>query len=264
MKPFFKFVASDQGDTLQIFDVIGLWGVQADDFAKRLAAIDGPSLVVEINSPGGDVFTGMTIYNLLKQSGKAIAVKVMGIAASAASVIAMAGDHIEMPSGTFMMIHNASTIDGGNAAQLRKAAELLDKIDDSAVALYARRTKLPESEIRTMLAAETWMEAEDAVRLGFATTLAGAVHAHATFDMKAAKLPPKVAAIFTSQREIEGLCAMAGRPHLAAKYLAAGKTIQQVRAALLPLVNGDADKRAAAATVPTNTIWTNRSQGRGK
>lgn len=108
MRPCFKFVAAtaDQPSVLSIYDEIGFWGVQAKDFISDLAKVSSKVLNVEINSPGGDVFAGLAIYNALKGSGKEIVVKVMGVAASAASLIAMAGDKIIMPKNTFMMIHN--------------------------------------------------------------------------------------------------------------------------------------------------------------
>ena len=91
---------------LSIFDDIGAYGVSAKSFLNDLGSVTQSSVDVEINSPGGDVFAGLAIYNGLRNSGKKINVKVLGLAASAASLIAMAGDTIEMPENSFMMIHN--------------------------------------------------------------------------------------------------------------------------------------------------------------
>ena len=107
MRPCFAFnAATDTEATLEIYDEIGFWGVQAKEFITQLKGVKAPVLNVEISSPGGDVFAGIAIYNALKASGKEIVVKVMGMAASAASLIAMAGDKIVMPKNSFMMIHN--------------------------------------------------------------------------------------------------------------------------------------------------------------
>ena len=96
---------------------------------------------MEINSPGGDVFAGLAIYNALKGSGKEIVVKVMGVAASAASLIAMAGDKIVMPKNTFLMVHNPWSVAMGNAEELRQTADTLDKIGESLKATYAANQK---------------------------------------------------------------------------------------------------------------------------
>lgn len=192
----FKLAEDDSPSTLSIFDEIGFWGVQAKDFIRDLRAVKSKVLNVEINSPGGDVFAGLAIYNALKSSGKEIVVRVMGVAASAASLIAMAGDKIIMPKNTFMMIHNPWSFATGNADALRETADTLEKIGFSLRATYARRTKMSEEDLEPLLAKDTWMTAEEALGLGFATEVVDEVTAQAKFDVARADLPQAVAALF--------------------------------------------------------------------
>src|SRR5690606_35769460 len=123
---------------------------------------------VRINSPGGDVFAGVSIMNMLKDREGEVTGIVDGLAASIASVIAMAGDKVIMNTGSMMMIHNAWSMAVGDSNELRKLADQLDKIGDSIIDVYATRTGLSKDELKAMLDAETWMGAEEAVELGFA------------------------------------------------------------------------------------------------
>ncbi len=201
MRPCFAFTpaaSADAPDTLAIFDEIGFWGVQAKDFVADLRNVKSKTLNVEINSPGGDVFAGLAIYNALKSSGKEIVVKVMGVAASAASLIAMAGDKIVMPKNTFMMVHNPWSFAVGNADELREQANVLDKIGDSLLQTYVSRTGKSEDEIAPLLAKDTWLTANEALELGFATEVVDEVKANAKFDMARADLPESVKLVFAS------------------------------------------------------------------
>lgn len=197
MKTWYKFqaaAAEGQSQTVSIHDDIGGWGVSAKMFLDDLRKVATPEVNVEINSPGGDVFAGLAIYNGLRNSGKKVNVKVLGIAASAASLVAMAGDTIEMPENTFMMIHNPWTFAAGDAEDLREQADLLDKIGDSLASTYARRTGKSAEEIQTLLAAETWFTAQEAVDAGFATAVTPAFAAQASFDVD--RLPENVRSVF--------------------------------------------------------------------
>lgn len=149
--------------------------VTSGSIVERLSEYpDAERIDLFINSPGGDVFEGLAIYNTLKDHPAPVHVSVRGLAASAASYIAMAGDHIQMGAGTFMMIHNAWTWMGGNAQELRKQAALLDKIDSSIAGLYAKRSGRDIKQFEKAMAAETWYTAEDAVTNGLADRVAGA------------------------------------------------------------------------------------------
>jgi ATP-dependent Clp endopeptidase proteolytic subunit ClpP len=204
MRPCFAFtniaaasetVAAD----LDIFDEIGFWGVQAKDFKDsldKLVKAGTKTVNVAINSPGGDVFAGLAIFNSLRASGMEIVVKVMGVAASAASLIAMAGDKIVMPKNTFMMIHNPWSFAVGNADELRETADVLDKIGGSLKATYAKRTGLSDAEVADMLAKDTWLTADEALEKGFADEVTDDIKANARFDMARADLPENVKAVF--------------------------------------------------------------------
>lgn len=198
MRPCFNFKNSADATaaTLSIYDEIGLWGVQAGEFRAALAAVKAPVINLEINSPGGDVFAGIAIYNMLKASGKTIAAKVMGVAASAASLILMAGDTIEMPKNTFVMVHNPISGVYGNAEEMRERAEVLDKIGDSITATYVTKTGMDEAEMKVLLSKDTWLTADEALAKGFATAVTDEIKATASFDMARADLPAHIKAIY--------------------------------------------------------------------
>lgn len=199
MRPCFKFNMKDAAKpVLSIYDEIGFWGVQASDFRAQLGAITAKEVTVEINSPGGDLFAGVAMYNMLKAAGKTVNVKVMGVAASAASLVAMAGDTIEMPKNTFMMVHNPMGVSMGNADDMRETAELLDRLGASMVQTYAARTGQPENAIAEMLAVDTWMTADEALAAGFATVVTEDIEATASFDMTKADLPAHIKAVYAS------------------------------------------------------------------
>lgn len=156
---------------LYLYDVIG-WDVTASSFAADLDALSASTLNLFINSPGGDVFDGVAILNLLrryKARNKAVVnVWVDGIAASAASFIAMAGDRITMGAGTQMMIHDSSGMCWGNAADMRDTAELLDRVSDTIASIYAGRAGGDITDWRERMRAETWYDADEAVEAGLA------------------------------------------------------------------------------------------------
>ena len=152
-------------------NTIDIYGeVYADDNSvkEQLANMQSAKeITVNINSVGGDVFTGISIYNMLKRHKAKIIVNVDGLAASIASVIAMAGDVIRMPSNSMMMIHNAMTMVEGNANDLRSTADLLEKVTDTLMSAYLDRSdKLERNELKALLDAETWLSAEEAKELG--------------------------------------------------------------------------------------------------
>lgn len=156
-----------------IYDDIGAswWGdgVTAKGFAANLKALGSPNrITVRINSGGGDMFDGLAIYNTLRGHPAHKVVQVDGLAASAASFIAMAGDEILMGVGTFMMIHNARMVAVGEASDMRRAADLLDSASGQIANIYASRTGRSTAEIKRMMDAETWMEPDAALREGFA------------------------------------------------------------------------------------------------
>lgn len=135
---------------------------------KEIDALgDIETLYVRINSPGGSVFAGNAIYNIIRRVDAEVVVTIDGLAASAASIIAMSGDKVIIAKNGMLMIHDAWTFAIGNAKELRKTADVLDQIQKALVAVYHDKTGLPKNEIIAMLDEETWMDAEEAKKLGF-------------------------------------------------------------------------------------------------
>lgn len=179
VKPYFKAALQPSGVLeILVYDEIGIdwWtgeGVTAKSVKSSLDQAGAfSSITLRINSPGGDVFEGAAIYSLMRDSGKPVNVFVDGIAASAASVIAMAGDTITMSPVAMMMVHNAWTVCAGNSKEMRKCADLLDKVSGSMAQAYVDRTGKTAAEIQAVLDEETWMGAQECVDQGFATAVA--------------------------------------------------------------------------------------------
>lgn len=142
-------------------------GVDSTEIARTLTANKTADLSVKINSVGGGLFGGITLYNLFNNHGGNVEVEIVGLAASSASIIAMAGDRVVMRRGAMMMIHNPMTVAAGDAAEMRKAAEKLDAAQASIVEIYKAKTGKTAPQLRALLDAETWMTAEEAKREGF-------------------------------------------------------------------------------------------------
>lgn len=167
---------SDEATRISIYDVIGedYWsggGWTAKRLAGTLRAIGKKDVTVAINSPGGDVFEGIAMYNLLREHPAQVSVKVTGLAASAASIIAMAGDTVAMGRGAFLMIHNAWGVVVGNRHDMTAAAEMLAPIDDALAEIYVARTGQEKPDVVKMLDDETWLHGAQAIDLGFADAL---------------------------------------------------------------------------------------------
>lgn len=138
-------------------------------FREELEALgEIAELRVVINSPGGDVFAGQAIYSTLRRHPARVTVLVDGIAASSASLVAMAGDRIVMPRNAMLMIHNPNTMAVGDAREFRRMADVLDTVRDAMIAAYGEKTELPRAELIALLNAETWMTGDEAVEMGFA------------------------------------------------------------------------------------------------
>lgn len=147
----------------------GITGKAVSQALKDFGAID--KLDVRINSMGGDVFDGVTIYNRLKQLDAEVTVYVDGLAASIASIIAMAGDEVIMSEGSLFMIHSPMTMAWGNQRDFEEKIQVLDTIEEEMLGIYSRKTGMNRSELRNMLHAETWFGAEEATDMGFATAI---------------------------------------------------------------------------------------------
>jgi ATP-dependent Clp endopeptidase proteolytic subunit ClpP len=169
---------------IYVYDEIGYWGITAKDFARDLKEVKPNGTIdLHINSPGGSVTDGIAIYNLLKNHSSTVNVVIDGLAASMASVIAMAGDTITMPENALMMIHNPWGGASGDAEELRKTADILDKMKSALISAYAIKTGKESDEIAALMDAETWMTGSEAVELGFATQVSAEVQLAASFDV---------------------------------------------------------------------------------
>lgn len=172
-KVWYTITANAQADKpvveIRIYGEIGFWGTTAEAFVAELdaAAEGGADILVSLNSPGGDVFDAFAIYNALRRYAGRVTTRVDSVAASAASLIAMAGDQLIMPENTQLMIHNAWIITGGTAEDLRTTAEMMDRIRDGVVAAYSRKSGLDSDKIIEMMDATTWMTALEAQAMGF-------------------------------------------------------------------------------------------------
>jgi ATP-dependent Clp protease protease subunit len=200
LKRWYDFRAQAGGAEIAIYDEIGAFGIPAKAFLEELKAL-GPvaELTVRINSPGGSVFDGIAIYNALKRHDAAITVWIDGIAASIASVIAMAGDDVVMPENAMLMLHDPSGLVMGTASDMRAMAEALDKMKAGMVAAYRDKSGRDDAEIEALLREETWLSAQEAIELGLADRIEQPVRMAAHFDLSRFRnTPPQLAAILTS------------------------------------------------------------------
>lgn len=180
----FEVRAEADGDEAEIFlyepivddELEAEWwgGVAPESFVKALRQIDASTIHLRINSPGGSVPAARAIEQALREHKARVVVHIDGLAASAATFVAMAGDEIVMAKGALFMIHKAWTIAWGNADDLMQTAALLEKIDGTLVETYAERTEQPPQTIADWMAAETWFTAQEALDAGFVDRIANA------------------------------------------------------------------------------------------
>lgn len=171
--------ASKDEASISIYSVIGEdpWsgdGVTVKRIDAALRSIGKNDVTVNINSPGGDVFEGIAIYNRLREHQGRVNVKVLGLAASAASIIAMAGDNIQVGASSFIMIHNAWVLAIGNRHDMREVADFLEPFDRALADVYVARTGQPIEAVQAAMDAETWLNGSTAVELGYADGLLAA------------------------------------------------------------------------------------------
>lgn len=188
-------IVNEDTDTAEVwlYDYIdswgGYWGISANEVVEQLAQITAPRIDVHINSPGGEVFEGIAIKRALAAHPADVYVCVDSLAASIASVIAMAGDTIGIDESAFMMIHDASGFCYGNAADMTSMADLLDKISGTIAATYASRAGGEADEWRERMLAETWFTADEAIASGLADELLDAVADDPDNDVEASATP---------------------------------------------------------------------------
>ncbi|MGR3392823.1 head maturation protease, ClpP-related [Sagittula sp.] len=193
MASWYAIRARGTGAEVAIYDEIGAYGVSAKGFLAELGALpEGTPVDLRLNSPGGSVFDAVAIHNAIKRHEGTVTVWIDGIAASAASYIAMAGDEIVMPENAFLMIHDPAGLVMGTAEDMRAMAEALDKVKGSLVSGYAAKSGRTPEEVSALMAAETWFDAGDAVAQGFADRLIEPVRIAANFDIGRFRNAPPV------------------------------------------------------------------------
>ncbi|WP_345848163.1 head maturation protease, ClpP-related, partial [Shewanella algae] len=167
-KSWYSLKAATNGEAeLMIYDEIGGWGITAKQFARDLKDLGKiTQLTARIHSPGGDVFEGMAIYNILKNYPAHKVAHIDGLAASMASVIAMAFDEVVMPENAMMMVHKPWGGTMGDADDMRKYADLLDKVEGNLVGAYRDKTGMTDEQLHALLAEETWLTGREAVEKG--------------------------------------------------------------------------------------------------
>ena len=190
-----KFEIRAEGDTPEIFlyDAIGDWyGISAEAFVKALAQFDGQDVLLRINSPGGDVFDGVAIGDALRRHPAQVYAHIDGLAASAATGVAMAADWVEIAEGGMFMIHNAWTIVMGNRHEMTATAALLGKVDGDINKTYAKKTGASTEQITEWMDAETWFTAEEAKEAGFVDAIADEEAQNRAWKLSAYKNAPQI------------------------------------------------------------------------
>jgi len=178
-------IQNKAGETadIYIFDEIGTYGVTAQDFISEIKGLKDMPINLRINSLGGDVFDGMAMYNVIKRREAKTTVYIEGIAASIATIIALGADEVIMAENSLFMIHNAWGGTSGEAKDMRKTAETLDKITSELTDIYVKKTGLSFEALAEMMDEETWLNAEEAFALGFIDTISDSIKVAAKYDV---------------------------------------------------------------------------------
>jgi ATP-dependent Clp protease protease subunit len=193
-KNWYSITARASSADIYILDEIGAFGVTAKTFIQDLRALGSKAVTLHVNSPGGDMFEAFAIFNALDGHAGHVTAVIEGVAASAASYIIMAAERIVMPANAMVMIHDPASWSAGGADDHRIAATVLENVRMSMVAAYVAGTGLSEERVTALMAAETWMTADEALALGFADEVRAAVKVAASFDLsRFAKAPSPVA-----------------------------------------------------------------------
>jgi ATP-dependent Clp protease, protease subunit len=227
---WFKVQAiSDDETEIMIYDVIGWPFISADEFVRALAGITAKTVTVRINSPGGDVFDGMAIFNALKNYSGKVVTRIEGIAASMASVIALAGKEVQAYANTMYMIHEPYAFTAGNQYSLRELADILEKMSGQMIDIYSSNASPGKREIAQMMKDEAWLTAKEAKEKGFIDTVLDGKGAKAQFDLSMFSNVPdgldgsREGGELT-EREIERALRDAGASRSFAKSVAVGRS----------------------------------------
>lgn len=200
IKSWFSIEAKDdstEADVI-IYDEIGIWGITAKDFINEVKDLDVDTINLRLNTPGGSVFDGTAIFNILKDHSARVVAHVDGLAASIGSFIAMAADEVRMAKNAYMMIHNTWGLAVGDSDAMEKMASLLTKMNDTIAATYADKAGAAVEHIKELMSAETWFTGEEALAEGLVDTVTGAVEVNASFDLsKFEHVPQAITESFT-------------------------------------------------------------------
>lgn len=173
-------------------DIGGFFGITAESFVREIKSLGELSTInLRINSDGGNVFDGVAIYNFLRSHQARVEVDIDSLAASIASIIAMAGDEIRIADNAWMMIHDPWIVTGGTSDELRKTADTMDGIRDTLLDTYMHKTKQSRDDVSEMMKNETWLNAKDAKDKGFVTHITGALDIAASIKPNAFKNTPQ-------------------------------------------------------------------------
>ena len=244
-----------------IYDEIGIWGIRAEEFVKDIGGIDADRINLRLNTPGGSVFDGFAIYNALRSHRAEVITYIDGLAASIGSVIALAGDTVNIAQNAFFMIHNPHGLVMGEAEDMRKAADTLDKIAGAIVRTYADRSGKSEAEIKRLMDEETWFNADEAKEAGFADNVTEEREVDARFDLSAfarvpAELRERLAGSTPLEREIEQILREAGGLSRAAAKAVVAKGVKAL--------SGDLREAGAGEQQDVNTTQTHNKGGERK
>ena len=167
-----------------IYDEIGQWGIDSKAFIEEVKEISTENILLRINSPGGSVIDGLAIHDAIKRMPQKVTAQIEGLAASIATVIALGADEISMSQNSLFMIHNVWGGETGGAKDMRKAADLMEKMGDRLVNIYASKTGKDETEIRNWMDEETWFTADEALEAGFIDYVDEPIALAAKFDIE--------------------------------------------------------------------------------
>ena len=188
---------------VRLYGEISKWfGIDAEQIADELEAITAPEIEVQISSLGGDVFDGIAIYNALRSHDARITTRVDSMAASIASVIAQAGDHRVMLTGSQMMIHEAWGFAMGSASDMRDLADILDKQTDIIASIYAERSGGDEAVFREKMETETWFDADEAVKAGLADEVVKPSRKDTPSDRSHTRFSDQLATVVTAVEQV--------------------------------------------------------------
>jgi ATP-dependent Clp endopeptidase proteolytic subunit ClpP len=180
-----KNIAKSENTEVMIYDEIGSYGVDAKSFINEIKNIPkDTSVLLRINSPGGSVIDGLAIYDAISRMPQKVTARIEGIAASMASVIALAADEVIMSENSLYMIHNVWGGEVGDSDDLRKAADLMDKMGERLINIYVSKTGQTEEQIRSWMDAETWFNSLEAQEAGFINLVEEPIKMAAMFDIK--------------------------------------------------------------------------------